>query len=192
MLNRIAHIGLNASGKKSKPKYRKREFGEVFSSHHLELKDSLTINPAFRLLNHFGVLIKDLHSQHPGSLQLKVRIDEFIFDIKTDAHKILAESGIEYDVWEDKDDKSTFKILFETKTRFTNEFTTFSELELDSLRFLFNRCYDLGINNEINSGNTLAINNLLDRIYTQMIGEFSKINSNAHCLQHFQGVASLH
>lgn len=178
MLDKIANIELNASGGKSKNKYRKPKFGEALSSRHMNLKDSLVINPAFRLLNHFGIILKELEKHTSGSLKILLQIEEFVFELKTDPKELIDNSSIEYDVSEDeKFNIASFRILLKTKTSFTDEFASIENVTLESLRFLFKRCKDLNISNEINNENTLAINNLLDKIYTKIIDEFTIVNS---------------
>ncbi len=178
MLNKIANIEMNTSGKKSGSKFRKQKFGEVYSAHSINFKDSLSINPAFRLLNHFGIIIKELHKHSQNSSKLLLQIDNFIFDLKSSTGDLLSSKGIEYDIWEaNEKNTDTFKILLTTKTMLRNDFSEIDSLSLDSLKFLFSRCHDLGIDSEINSRNTLAVNNLLDKIYTRMIEEFTNINS---------------
>ncbi|RMD48335.1 MAG: hypothetical protein D6830_07055, partial [Ignavibacteria bacterium] len=138
MLNKIANIELNTSGNKPKSKFKRKNFGTVYSTHHLNLKDSLSINPAFRLLNHFGIIIHEFQKQSTALPKLILKIDKFFFELKTSPVDIGQNKNIEYDIWEaDIEDRNTFKILLSTKTFLREDFTELEKLNLDSLSFLF-------------------------------------------------------
>lgn len=178
MLDKIANIELNSSGRNARNTYRKAKFGEVLTAHNINKKDSLIINPAFRLITHYGGALKELDKHPSGSLKAIFQFNEFMFEVKLDTGILISDNAIEYDIWEDeKFNPESFRVFLKTQTAFTDKFTEIDEITLDGLRFFFRRCKDLDIKKEMNPENTLAINNLLDKIYTKMIDEFSIVNS---------------
>jgi hypothetical protein len=174
MLDRVANIELNLAGRNRKKSLTKKNFSEIYIAHKLSAKDTLAISPAFKLLKKHSFEVRDFNKNTSDSFALSFILEEFLFQVNPNTSQIIDMHELEYFVRKKTDGKIKVNIL--ARTKISDHIEGFSTIELDSFRFLFKRINDLRITQTIHLQNTLALNNLLDRIYYEILDNFTKIN----------------
>ncbi len=174
MLDKIANIELNLAGKNRKRTFTKKNFSEIYIAHKLSAKDILAISPAFKLLKKHFFEVKDFNKNTSDSFGLSFALEEFLFQVNPHTSQIIDMHELEYFVSKRIDGKIKVNIL--ARTKISDDIEEFSSIEMDSFRFLFKRINDLKITRTVHLQNTLALNNLLDRIYYEILDNFTKIN----------------
>ncbi len=174
MLNRVANIELNLTGKSRKKNYFKKNFSEIYIVNKFSVKDSLAISPAFQLLKKHSLEIRDFNKHSAENFELSFVIEEFLFQTRSNTSNIVKSHELEYIVR--KKDGAEFEVDFLARTKISNRIEIFTNIDMKPFRFLFNRISDLRLSSAVHLQNTLALNNLLDKIYYEMLDGFTKLN----------------
>ncbi len=174
MWNKIENIELNLASKNRKRSYIRKNFSEIYIAHKFKAKDSLAISPAFKLLKKHSFEIRDFNKFTSDSFSLAFVIEEFLFQVSPNCSRIVDLHELEYLIRKKKN--ASWKVNILARTKISNDIEPFNEIDLSAFRFLFKRINDLNITSTVSTANTLALNNLLDRIYIEVLERFTQIN----------------